>query len=112
MLDKTAQRYKIIKDEPCRSKILVNTDNDSLFVFRELNYPGWKCFVNGKPAKMAAYDSLFRQVSVNGTDLLITQIYRPFHLFLGIVVTLTTLLALSIFAIISLTNKNNLKGYQ
>ncbi len=69
--------YEITRDEPNHQAFKVRLDKNSLVVFSEAMYPGWKALVDGKPAGIFTADHLFRSVFVPSGDHRVEFHFEP-----------------------------------
>jgi uncharacterized membrane protein YfhO len=58
---------------PCRGMV----------VLADAWFPGWKAFVDGKPARIYRAYNLVRAVVVDGGDHEVIMLYRPASVFIG-----------------------------
>ena len=79
-----------------RAVVRVESDVDGTVVLAQQDAPGWRVTVDGKEHEKMLFDGLFRAVSVSKGKHEIVWTYRPRTFFLGVVMTLVTLLALQI----------------
>jgi hypothetical protein len=60
------------------------SDRESVLVFADAYYPGWKAFVNGQPSEMFPVYSIFRGVVVPAGEWEVEYVYRPLSFFGGL----------------------------
>jgi uncharacterized membrane protein YfhO len=65
-------------------------------VLSEVNYPGWRAFVDGEPAPILSADYLLRAVSLGKGEHEVDFVYDPDSLKLGKLMSMATL----VFAVI------------
>ena len=58
-----------------RSSVKIETAAPAILVQADTLYPGWRAFVDGKPAKMAAANYLFRGVEVPAKSARVDFVY-------------------------------------
>ncbi len=56
--------YQVLKDEPSTQSFQVSVSKDTLAVFSEAAYPGWKAWVDGTPAPLFTADHALRAVFI------------------------------------------------
>jgi hypothetical protein len=73
----TGLHYDLGVDTPDRQSFNVHLDIPSLVVFSEVNYPGWKAFIDGQPADLLTADYAFRALFVPAGNHEVEFKYRP-----------------------------------
>lgn len=82
----------IISYKPNRVIISASNNREGFLVLTDSYYPGWKAFIDGRPAKVYAADYIFRAVLVpKGTHHKIEFIYKPFSFYSGLFLSVSTL---------------------
>jgi hypothetical protein len=71
----------------------VHADTAALLVFSELFYPGWEAIVNGKEVSIYRANGAFRSVLVPGGDSTVELRYRPWPVYIGALLSVTTCFA-------------------
>lgn len=68
------------------AKMVVETDSASggFLVCSDLFYPGWKSFIDGKPAELVRTDYVLRGVAVEAGKHAVEFRYEPLYLYVGI----------------------------
>jgi hypothetical protein len=77
--------------EPARLQLEVDTPADGLLVLGEVYYPGWRAYVDGKPAPMLRADLALRAVPVSAGQHRVEMVYRPWTVPVGIIISALTL---------------------
>jgi hypothetical protein len=67
-----------------RVAIEVETQTPGLLVLNDTNYPGWRAYLNGQPAKMLAANFLFRGVPVPAGRSTVEFKYQPRSFRIGV----------------------------
>jgi hypothetical protein len=78
--------YNLTRDEPDRETFKVHLDKNSLVVFSEAMFPGWKALVDGQPSSLMTSNNLFRTLFLTPGDHEVEFLFQPFWakpLFLG-----------------------------
>jgi Bacterial membrane protein YfhO len=75
-----------------RMEVSVESRGRGLLVLSENYYPGWRAFVNGKPASIYEVNGALRGVVVPDGQNTVTLRYAPWSLRLGVVLSIFTLL--------------------
>jgi len=69
-------------------------------LFQESYYPGWQAYINGRETVIYPADGMFMAVLVPKGFSKVEFIYRPVSLYIGAVISITTLLVMSTFLIL------------
>ena len=67
----------LLQDDPTRQSFQVDLAADSLVVFSEVNYPGWKAKVDGAPQPMETADHILRSVFIPAGAHRVDFSYQP-----------------------------------
>jgi hypothetical protein len=78
---------KILSIEENRIAVRVSIDAAGYLVLSEINYPGWKAYVNGSPVEILTGDYLFRTVPLTQGEHDVVLEYEPVAFRIGIVIT-------------------------
>lgn len=105
--DRSFDRVRILDDEPERIRLRVSTPADGLLVLSEVQYPGWKVSVDGKPAQAIDVDYLLRGVAVRAGVHDIEWRYESRSSTLGLAVTLTTVSGLGLIGFAPLRKRRS-----
>jgi Bacterial membrane protein YfhO len=74
---------RLSEDRPERVVAQVDADAAGLLVLTDLEYPGWRAEVDGRPAAILRADGAFRAVALTAGSHRVAFSYRPLSLFLG-----------------------------
>jgi len=96
--------FKLINYTP--DKIILNftLSKDGYMVSSDVNYPGWKAKVDGRPAKMAYYLNTFKALNLKKGNHIINFYFLPETFITGSIVSITVLFLL-FFTLIILIKK-------
>jgi hypothetical protein len=70
--------YQILQDEPGRQTFDVTVSRPCVTVFCETVYPGWKAWVDGKPAPILTADHLLRALALESGPHRVEFRFEPF----------------------------------
>ncbi len=70
-------RYKCLAEWPNGETYDIQMSGDHLTVFSQVNYPGWKAWLDGKPAPNLEADTLFRALVIPAGRHRVEFLYRP-----------------------------------
>jgi hypothetical protein len=85
-----------LEDGATASRWLVEATKPGWLILRDLHYPGWKALVDGRPVPLYAADGVFRAVRLEAGSHEVAFRYRPISLFLGVILTLLTIVGLAV----------------
>lgn len=85
-------KCKILRYRPDVVWIEVKANQDTFLVLNDIDYPGWKCLVDGVPQKLLRCNYLFRAVRVQKGNHFVVFTFEPFLVTLGIGITIGTLI--------------------
>ena len=85
---------KISRYESQLVQIEVETPSPAILMLNDSNYPGWRAYIDGKPAPSLRADYLFRGVVVPGGKSTVVFVYQPLSFRAGALISLTALLLL------------------
>lgn len=101
---KSEYQYSILKYSP--NEIILDFEScGGILQISEINYPGWKIFIDGQQTILES-KSLFREVSVPEGQHELRMVFKPSIVFVGLVVQSITML-LSIYYILFISMKKN-----
>lgn len=69
---------------PNRVEVRVSSDGDGWLVLSDLWYPGWRAFVDDRPADMLRADDLFRAVDIPKGEHIVRFEYSPTSFWIGL----------------------------
>jgi hypothetical protein len=75
-----------------RIELTTSTDKSALLVLSEINYPGWKVFVDNRTAELATVKEILRGVWVPPGSHRVLLVYRPFSVVLGMFISASAIL--------------------
>jgi uncharacterized membrane protein YfhO len=90
---------KIIKYSDNEVVILVQSVNPGWLVLFDMNYPGWRVYVDGQQKDIYNADFLFRGVFLKSGEHYIKFVYYPLVVIIGLFLTVFTI-GLAIFILI------------
>lgn len=79
------------------NRIVLDTQGPGLLVLSEVYYPGWQVTVDGHVAELIPVHGVFRGVLLPAGSHEVVFLFRPIPFFIGMSISLITLLATSIF---------------
>lgn len=82
----------VVERTPTRIRLRANLSSPGLLVLSQANYPGWEAIVNGEAASLIEVDGLLPAVALAAGDADVTLRYRPATFFIGLGVSVVTLL--------------------
>lgn len=86
----------IKKYEPENIEINVNANSNKLLFLSDMYFPGWNAYVDARQVKILRADYAFRAVEISKGNHIVKFVYRPFSFFLGLWITLLSLIILLI----------------
>jgi hypothetical protein len=93
-----SQRAEVTRHEPNRVEVKTECAVPSLLVLSENHYPGWQALVDGQSGKIRRVNYNQRGVALPPGNHLVTFIYQPRSVLLGLVVSILTLVTLSFWS--------------
>jgi len=76
--------------------ISIETQGYGQLVLSELSYPGWVATIDGKEVEITPYEGILRSVLLEGGASIVEFNYHPWTVFVGLRITLFTLIILAI----------------
>jgi len=104
---KINSKVSIDKYEPNKVMIRTDTSEEGFLVLLDCYYPGWKAFIDAKPAKIFQADYIFRAVRVPQGKHVINFLYKPDSLRMGFVLS-AAFFVLGLILCIVLGNKRKM----
>jgi hypothetical protein len=98
---KAEDNVQLVEDQGSRVGVKAQLNCPAMIVVSDVYYPGWRAWVDGKPAPIYAVNGAMRGVMVPAGVHSVTMRYRPASVFLGAALTLTGILG----AILLVRNK-------
>jgi hypothetical protein len=74
---------EVLAYQPERIEVAVRTDRPRLLVFSELDYPGWRAEVDGRPVPLITTNFVFRGVVVPAGATRVVLEFEPLSLVIG-----------------------------
>ena len=102
LLDKTNRDSDQVEiKEYLPEKVVIKTQSGSptFLVLTDSYFPAWEAKIDGQPTKIYQADYLFRAVRLDSGEHRVEFEYKPNGLYLGAVITFSTLLLMIIFAL-------------
>ncbi len=87
---------RIVSYDSQRVQIETQSDAPAILMLNDANYPGWRAFVNGRPASILPADYLFRGVIVPTGRATVEFDYAPASFRIGALISLASLVVLVI----------------
>ena len=91
------RRASVVRHEPNRIEVNTESGAPALLVLSENHYPGWRASVDGKPVEVMRVNYNQRGVALAPGKHLVTFVYRPKSVLIGLVISLLTLAALVVW---------------
>jgi len=88
----------IVSYRPDSITLSVHAASAALLFLSEVDYPGWKAYVNGEPRPILQGNYLFRVIEVPKGTYLVHFVFEPLSIKVGICVTVFTLLLLLVWS--------------
>ena len=88
---------RFMEDEPEHITVEVSNPTSGILILGDTYDPGWHARVNGQPTPILRVDALFRGVALPPGDHVVRFDYQPRSVYLGALVTASTLLALLVW---------------
>lgn len=82
-----SSKVSIEKYEPNSLSILIDNPKEGFLVLLDCYYPGWKAFVDDKPAKVFVADYIFRAVRVPAGKHSVKFLYNPASFKIGLAIS-------------------------
>jgi uncharacterized membrane protein YfhO len=98
-------KTNIISYRPDSITLSVHATSPALLFLSEMYYPGWKAFIDGKPARILRGNYLFRVIQVPQGKHGVRFVFAPLSIKVGIGVTLITVLAVLLYTCLVLRKK-------
>jgi hypothetical protein len=92
---------EFISERNNRLQLFVKAKEDSILVLSDTYFPGWKTFVDGKPAKIFRANYNFRAVSIPPGKHEVKFVYNPMSVKLGVLVTFLGIIGILVMGLSS-----------
>lgn len=93
-----SEQPRIVRYEPQRVEIEVELKTPGLVILADVNYPGWKLSLDGKPAEILRANRLMRGAAVPAGKHSLVYVYEPESLRLGLMASIAGLVSLAVLA--------------
>ncbi len=100
-----ADEVRVVRYQPDALELSLGSAGPALLVMSENDYPGWRAWLDGKPAAIYRTDIAFRGVPVPGGRHVLRMEFRPAILPVSMAVSLVTALLLAAMAVYSTSAK-------
>jgi len=87
-----AEPVTVVERTPTQIRLRASLSSPGLLVLSQAIYPGWEAIVNGEPASLLEVDGLLPAVALSAGDADVTFRYRPAAFYVGLAVSVMTLL--------------------
>ena len=95
----------IMRTRPDQVTLSVTSRGGGWLVMRDVWYPGWRVFVDGRPAEHYQADYLFRAAAVPAGTHTVKFVYSPLSFYAGLCVSLSGFLVISTIIMIKRRNR-------
>jgi hypothetical protein len=92
------RRAEIVRHEPNRVEVKTQSTAPALLVLSENHYPGWRAKVDGRAVEVMRVNYNQRGVALPAGNHLVTFVYQPKSVLIGLIVSLLTLVALVVWS--------------
>jgi len=96
---------QVAEQSPNRVVVQTALDAPGLLVLGEVWYPGWQARDNGHPTSIARTDGILRGVYLEEGSHTVEFVYKPWTVQAGLIVSVTTALALAGYAVVCLIGR-------
>jgi hypothetical protein len=93
----SAASAEVASHEPNTVRIKTKSNAPSILVLSENHYPGWRAYVDGRPVETMRVDYNLRGVTLDAGEHNVEFLYRPKSVFVGLAISLLTLLGLVVW---------------
>jgi hypothetical protein len=91
-------KAEVTRHEPNRSEVKTESLAPAILVLSENHYPGWRASVDGQPVEVMRVNYNQRGVALSAGNHLVTFVYRPKSVLIGLIISLLTLAALVVWS--------------
>ncbi len=92
-------RVEITMYEPNRVNLQTHSSGNSILVLSENDYPGWRVYIDGRPADVLRVNYCLRGVVVPTGEHQVSFVYRPWSVMGGLLLSLLTATALTVLSV-------------
>ncbi len=96
--DPTPGSAEITRKEPNRVEVKTQSAAPAILVLSENHYPGWRAYVDGQSVEVMRVDYNLRGVALSAGSHLVTFVYQPKSVLVGLVISLLTFGALVLWS--------------
>jgi hypothetical protein len=90
-------RLQMVDYKPTAITIEAATDREGFLFLNEIDYPGWKAYVDGQEEAVLKANYLFRAIRLKAGSHRVVFKFQPTSFYLGATITLLTLVALTVY---------------
>jgi uncharacterized membrane protein YfhO len=94
-----AESVRVIRDDPDRVELVTRLTTPGLVVLADVDYPGWRLTIDGRPGEILATNGTMRGALVDAGDHRLVYRYDPDSVKIGAGLTIIGIVAL-FFAIV------------
>lgn len=91
------EHVEIINYTPTKVVVKASLLSHGLLILGDVNYPGWKAYLNGQPLKIYEANSILRAVGLPPGQSIVEFRYEPLSFYVGAFISAFTLLFVSIY---------------
>ena len=91
-------KAEVMRHEPNHVEVRTESVAPAILVLSENHYPGWRAFVDGQAVEVMRVNYNQRAVALSAGNHLVTFVYRPKSVLIGLVISLLTLAALVVWS--------------
>ena len=91
-------KAEVMRHEPNHVEVKTESVAPVILVLSENHYPGWRAFVDGQSVEVMRVNYNQRGVALPAGNHLVTFVYRPKSVLIGLVISLLTLVALVVWS--------------
>ena len=88
--------FELLEDDPDRLRLDVSISNEGWLMVSDTWYPGWKVYIDGKPASILKADTVFKGVQLTSGQHTIEFVYKPVIFYVGLGLSLFSSLLLGL----------------
>lgn len=101
----TSQDTQILDYSPNKITLLTKSDQDSLLFLSDSYYPGWQAFIDNSQVPIHRANYAFRSIALPKGNHQVTFSYHPISFFLGLKISVLSLVALTLLSAYLLKTK-------
>lgn len=100
IIDQDDKNANITVNNPGKVVIEVNSNEKTQFLWREMFYPGWELYINGKQTTFSEDKGIFKQWEIPQGKSIIYHLYNPASFRIGLILSILSIIILFMFCII------------